>query len=658
MALAALTSCSIQESEVLGDGNSKTIVFYGEAFPQTKTSIGSPEDGKYPVLWSAGDQIGIYGMNSGFLNEAATLDDGSAGYNSGIFVLNTTEQGAVEAQDLVIYYPYSTGTEYSDGALHSVIPYEQKQARPGDSGHTGKYALAYAKSAIEDADADGNNPPVQFSLTHAVAYVKFVVSGGSFSSWRLNGVSLYSEGAHITGDISANVTTGEVTGIYQRDHAVVTVEEPADLSQPQEIWMVTAPCDLTGKETVVSVSMTDGSVIKTIPMKMNLGQLKANAVNVIPVTVDDSKVAADFPWYETDETRELAAGWAYGPENTYIFTESGQEKILDVKARGYYIGIEEPKKVMIMFGENTYGSKACLEAESSTPGSYFGNPSFSDLGADYTVRVKVIPEQATIPSWFGKVAIANENNEYLWAYTIWYVPGGVKEEQYSNAVVMDRLLGNMEPHTDNNKAYGAYFQWGRPFSYSWGTGSYTADYSAIRELLTSARKVDKFLGTDGIDNANGDWWLGDQTGARSDRKDDFWGNPNNGTGAGSADNGVKTVFDPCPEGWMVVSPAVLKEVVAGRDADVTAGSGMSWLTYKYQGENISWWPLAGLKNGRNTGNEGSSNVMATCWSNSPYSGYGSTEHNAYCMYYNKNTGESNDNTERSYGLSVRCMKVQ
>ena len=111
MALAALTSCSIQESEVLGDGNSKTIVFYGEAFPQTKTSIGSPEDGKYPVLWSAGDQIGIYGMNSGFLNEAATLDDGSAGYNSGIFVLNTTEQGAVEAQDLVIYYPYSTGTE-------------------------------------------------------------------------------------------------------------------------------------------------------------------------------------------------------------------------------------------------------------------------------------------------------------------------------------------------------------------------------------------------------------------------------------------------------------------------------------------------------------------------------------------------------------------
>ena len=41
-------------------------------------------------------------------------------------------------------------------------------------------------------------------------------------------------------------------------------------------------------------------------MKMNLGQLEANAVNVIPVTVDDSKVAADFPWYETDETRELA----------------------------------------------------------------------------------------------------------------------------------------------------------------------------------------------------------------------------------------------------------------------------------------------------------------------------------------------------------------
>ena len=658
MALAALTSCSIQESEVLGDGNSKTIVFYGEAFPQTKTSIGSPEDGKYPVLWSAGDQIGIYGMNIGFLNEAATLDDGSAGYNSGIFVLNTTEQVAVDAQDLVIYYPYSTGTEYSDGALHSVIPYEQKQARPGDSGHTGKYALAYAKSAIEDADADGNNPPVQFSLTHAVAYVKFVVSGGSFSSWKLNGVSLYSEGAHITGDISANVTTGEVTGAYQRDHAVVTVEETADLSQPQEIWMVTAPCDLTGKETVVSVSMTDGSVIKTIPMKMNLGQLEANAVNVIPVTVDDSKVAADFPWYETDETRELAAGWAYGPENTYIFTESGQEMILDVKARGYYIGIEEPKKVNIMIGDNNLAGRGCLEAETSKPGSWWGAPDFVDLGADYTVRVKVLPENASISEWFGKIGIADENNEYLWAITIWYVPGGVQEEQYRTAVVMDRMLGGRAPQADDNKCYGAYFQWGRPFPFSWGSGTFGSAATTARDLKQSARNVDKVLFYKDVENANGDWWLGDQTGARSDRKDDFWGNPNNGTGAGSAENGVKTVFDPCPVGWMVASPAVIKEFVAGRDADVTSGSVMKWLTYKYDDTNTSYWPLGGYKDGSDAGNGGSNLIAMTCWSNSPYAGYGSSDHKAYCYTYNNNLQKSEEEYNRAYGFNVRCMKVQ
>ncbi len=663
IALSALVSCSIEESSVIGDGNTNIITFYGEAFTRTKTSIGAPEDGTYPVLWTTGDQIGIYGMNGGFMNVPATLNDADAGSNSGIFVLNLTEETAVEAQELVIYYPYSANSQYMEGAINSVIPYEQKQARPNDSAHTGKYALAYAKTNIETAGADGKNPPVQFALTHATAYVKFVVTSSQFSSYRLEGVSLYSEGAHITGDISANVTTGEVTGIYQRDHAVVTVEEPADLSQPQEIWMVTAPCDLTGKETVVSVSMTDGSVIKTIPMKMNLGQLKANAVNVIPVEVSDASVATDFPWYETDETRDLAAGWAYGDENTFMVNETTPELTISVKARGYYMGLEEPKYVAIMAGDMTYASQPCLEAENSTPGSYYiaagdSHISYSEIGTDYTVRVKAVAEKARQEAFSGKIAIYNENHEALWAYLIWFTKDAypVQEEQYRSGTVMDRYLGGLPPQVDNGNSFGALYQWGRPFAFPWAKWIYTS--APVRDLKASATSQNDFFMSDNVENANKDWWTGDATGNRSDRKDDFWGNPNNGTGAGSSENGVKTVFDPCPEGWMVASPAILKEVVAGKDADLTTGSKMSWITYKYTQGMTSYWPLGGFKNGANGGNEGSQNNMLGVWSNSPYSGYESSDHNAYCRYYKKSDSSESDNTGRAYGFSVRCMKVQ
>ena len=135
-----------------------------------------------------------------------------------------------------------------------------------------------------------------------------------------------------------------------------------------------------------------------------------------------------------------------------------------------------------------------------------------DLGADYTVRVKVLPENASISEWFGKIGIANQNNEYLWAITIWYVPGGVQEEQYRTAVVMDRMLGGRAPQADDNICYGAYFQWGRPFPFSWGSGTFGSAATTARDLKQSAKNVDKVLYYKDVENANGDWWLGDQTG--------------------------------------------------------------------------------------------------------------------------------------------------
>ena len=143
-----LLSCNTEdpslEAEPGKGGN--VITFVGRTFPETRTEIGVKDGNSYPVLWSSGDRIGIISpVETLFQNASATLNASDAGKNSGIFVLET-ETAVESSMDLIVYYPYSSYTTYGDGALHASVPMEQRQARPGDSSHTGKYTLAYDKT--------------------------------------------------------------------------------------------------------------------------------------------------------------------------------------------------------------------------------------------------------------------------------------------------------------------------------------------------------------------------------------------------------------------------------------------------------------------------------------------------------------------------------
>ena len=85
---------------------------------------------------------------------------------------------------------------------------------------------------------------------------------------------------------------------------------------------MTLPVNLTGKEVYVSVAMTDGTKNVTIPVKVDVKELKANAVNTI--TVANVSLADNrFAWYQPEETRYLAEGWAYGEANTFVTSADG-----------------------------------------------------------------------------------------------------------------------------------------------------------------------------------------------------------------------------------------------------------------------------------------------------------------------------------------------
>lgn len=660
IALIALSSCSVKEEVVESHNSAVKVTFQGTAFPQTRTSIGEKNGNSYPVLWSIGDKIGVASTSSElFANASARLIDEDSGKNSGVFILDNETEIPVETE-AVIYYPFSEATTFEGDVLKSWVPMEQRQSAANACDGTGRYSLAYDVRNIPAtvvSDESSYQPPVTFSLKHATAYVKLVISSSEYASYKLAGASLWSEGAEIVGKMDVNVRTGNLKVTNPCDYVTVTVDEPSALRSEQTLWLVTLPVDLTGKDVYVSVSMTDGKKNVTIPVKVNGGKILANTVNTITIK-NVSKSDNKFAWYEPEETRMLAEGWAYGPQNTFMATEGNNEFTIDVKARGFFNGCEEPKYAKIIYAHNLNGSNypIVINGKRNNPKSPDDYAEFVEINPDYTLTIRANKDGYT--GYVGKVGICNAKKEYIWSFNIWYVPQGVQEHQYKNGVVMDRNLGNgYAPDYDNWHGVGIYCQWGRPFGFSWGSQTYKKASTNVTNLKVSAKNPDVFFYTDGADNHLGDWYLGSQTGSRSDRKDDFWGNPNNGDSEGSVENGEKTIFDPCPAGWMVVSPAIIKEVIDGREQDFKNGSKMKWLVYKYDGEHEAYWPFSGVKWGNTAGNPTNQmNDIVSCWSNSPSGGYNSTDHKAYQLWFRFKSSQWASTGTRASGQSVRCMK--
>ena len=646
IALLALSSCSVKEDLSTDPSGSVRLTFQGTAFPQTRTSIGEKDGNSYPVLWAEGDRIGVISTSSEiFANASARLIDEDAGKNSGVFILDNETEIPSETE-AVIYYPYRETTKFDGANLKSWVPMEQKQKAAGESDGAGNYSLAYDVKTIPAtivSDESSVQPPVTFSLKHATAYVKLVISSSEYSSFNLAGASIWSEGAEIVGKMDVDVKTGKIKVSNPCDYVTVTVEEPSSLSSAQTLWITTLPVDLTGKDVYVSVSMTDGKKNVTIPVKVQGGKILANTVNTITIK-NVSKSDNKFAWYEPEETRMLAEGWAYGPQNTFLATEGNNEFTIDVKARGFFNGCEEPKYAKIIYASNLNGTNfpIVVNGKRNNPKSPDDYQEYVELSPDYKLTIRANKDNYV--GYVSKIGICNANKEYIWSFNVWYAPNGFQEHQYKNGVVMDRNLGNgYDPDHDSWHVIGIYCQWGRPFGFCWASNTYKKASTTVTNLKVSAKNPDVFFYTNEADNTMGDWYLGSQTGDRSDRKDDFWGNPNNGTSEGSDQNGTKTIFDPCPAGWMVVSPAIIKEVLDGREPDFKVGSNMRWLIYKYDGQHEAYWPFSGLKWGNTAGNpDNNKDDIVTCWSNSPCGSYNSTDHRGYTLWHRFKSNEWTD----------------
>ena len=664
----ALLMASCTQDEIISSDNGKEpaaegsrLTLVGLSSPQTRVSIGDKAGDVYPVIWSEGDALGVFSRTAGtdINNVQSFLSDESIGQSIGTFTSDDVKMAENGATELLIYYPYRANTVLaeSDNKIASSLAVEQEQSRPSDSHHIGKYGFAYAKATVS-----GPGKFAKFTLKHAMAYVKFSISSQKLSTYKLKSVSLYDKDAKtpLSGTFTADLDTDELgfATAGTKPYATVSVTTPELLASAQEVYLTTFPADLTGKPVYIVVTLENDQQTVTIPILREGKVLKANAVNTI--AINDLKLSDNScEWYEPVETRLLVGGWAYGESNCVMTNTStaGVDNVISVKARGKFMEVEEPKYAKTILNCDLGNGNKMVRVNGSAT-------DLTPVNGDYTITVTGVQTYAGLPGGCGQVAIYGaDQTTVIWSFIIWMTPTPA-EHTYGNTgyVVQDRNLGTyMTGEGDNWKQNGVYFQWGRPIPIGWSGSVGTNMPTQATDVRFSIENPRTLLYTNGVDNTKSDWYLGAWTGARTDRKDDFWGNPNESNTYLNPSDGHKSIYDPCPKGYRVVSPRVLDEIE--QKGEFVKQSATAVFKYCYDGTNYDYWPLAGCKWGSNGGNNGNNTGLdaskgAACyWSNSSASSYGNDKDQGATSLYYKVSGKTwTHSSGRSHAFSVRCMK--
>jgi hypothetical protein len=635
----------------------RQLTLIGHLSSQTRISIGDKTGNTYPVRWSDGDMLGLFSRTAGadINNVQSLVTAESAGQNSGVFTSDALTLAPTGNTSLRIYYPYSAAVKLAENGndLIASLPAEQTQSSAGDSRNIGRYGFACATATVAAGELTTN-----FTLRHTMAYVKFVVSSQELSAYKLKRISLFDRDNRtpLAGSFTANLDEGSLTvdNNASLPYATVTVDTPALLASPQELFLTTYPADFAGKPLYVVVTLEDDALTTvTIPIRIDGKQLKTNAVNVIEVSnlklTDNS-----CTWYEPVETRLLAGnGWAYGESNCLLTNISGEgvNSVISVKARGNFMQVEEPMFARTIFNCDLNNDHKMVGVNSSSS-------LMSPVADVYTITVNAYKVDGGYDGGCGQVAIYGADGEtVLWSFTVWMTPPPA-EQAYGNTgyVVLDRNLGTYTVE-DNWKTNGCYFQWGRPTPFGWGAKGYYSMPTEATDMRFAIENPRYLLYTAGVANTKSDWYLGAWSGARTDRKDDFWGNPNEGNTHTTGGDGHKSIYDPCPKGYRIVSPALLAEVE--KNGEYLVRNSTATLRYCYNGTNYAYWPLAGCRWGSNPADRAANNskTSACYWSNSTATSYNNdADQGGRSLFYKAADGSYTYSSGRAHAFSVRCMK--
>lgn len=250
----ACSACTVDQTETI---EAKRRIEIAAELEETRTELNY--DGKF--LWSAGDEIGVFGLTTKNARFAANIQHSSA---------YATFSGEIDINDQpkYCYYPYVEGANDS-----KAIPFNLQQ-RQLISLNEGNYILGpnNPKSGTLVEVSEGK---YSTSVKSHMSLLKFKINayGTELQGMQLDKVTIKRDGATLTGNFKANIETGVITPVKNEtnDCAETVVETRPYLNGEVVAYAMVYPDMPAGAEFTIEImaSNENGSKTATLKRKAN-----------------------------------------------------------------------------------------------------------------------------------------------------------------------------------------------------------------------------------------------------------------------------------------------------------------------------------------------------------------------------------------------------
>ncbi len=456
----------------------------------------------------------------------------------------------------------------------------------------------------------------------------------------------------LAGDITLDCTTGAVDWVGDASQAV-TLSGSIDISAPEPEKAAKAAEGAEGGETPApeepAVHYTD-VYFALPPMKIHdnlevtMISSKGSATFNIDTknkVIEQGKVASVVA--PVDSVEWVLAKPFYGKTNCILVAPGTTSVTVDCTP---YMTTSLTYAYQFIEGSEEAASAGVLWNDVST--TFITNVQLAANHKSFTATLDGQPGNAV-------VAIYDDSGTVLWSFHIWVTEHA--DHDYGNGYTfMDRHLGAVSLNPDDgNKAFGFFYQWGRkdPFMYNnWELFNEKGTTKLEKPVKSSSSKgtieyaiAHPMQQINWSNKKKGGLWL-------SAANDALWGNPE---GYNNPDPTTihKSVYDPCPEGYMVApNDAWLK---SDKQTSIFSGEGTSisgkGLQTVINGHEV-YYPYSGLYDG-NSGYSGQGKDGSTLKS-CPLS---AKDHSAgYAIIKNANPTVVGKGNRLANCYSVRCVK--
>ena len=608
--ILALTGCE----------EDKTVI---EEIIHTQPSASSvkqnPED-EILIELNAGDKIGINGLTCAILaNGQISLYDVPATAN------------------YLIYHP--SDAQATENAIKFSLPARQ------DLQENKVNPTTFPLYAYTD------NEGLEEVLLNAVCGVlKLEIPAADEGFESVTSISIQSDKDELAGDITFDAVQQTLTS-FENTTRTLTLEGGIDLSEKKNVLISLPPMTFTDK---LHLTFFTTKGMGTCSIDLNGKTIKTG--EILSVALSDIK------WEATT--------FYYGTANSILINPGTSQATVDCTP--YYTT------------DLTYAYENLLAGEDHLPQS--ARLLWSDVSSDFVTGITLSQDQKSfsfqLNGQTGNAVIAiydhpdpsHEDANVLWSFHIW-VTDIQEQDLGTNAngnhyAILDRNLGATSIVPGDIQSSGLLYQWGRkdPFtgSSAFGTNNEPVLYNAEGTTEISIVSGNATNGTVSYATQHPDAFIKYSRSKSNTSTQPYyysydwlyigdnalWGNPE-GYDMPAASTIKKSVYDPCPEGYMVAP----RDTWMDKDnTSTTIFENGEWdserLGYKATyNEQTLWFPTTGLRN-RKTGKLQETEQNGYYWYNCPE---GAKKGNGAYLIVNSSITEKSNNRGNAY--AVRCVRV-